>query len=100
VLNYSRAEAGAVHYEVGDVPLEAVLATCETLIAPQARTKQITLRFAASQEPLTVRGDREKVQQIVVNLLSNAVKFTGRGGEVTLTCRPDRRRRRGGRPCS
>jgi signal transduction histidine kinase len=93
VLNYSRAEAGAVHYDVGDVPLEAVLATCETLIAPQARTKQITLRFAASQEPLTVRGDREKVQQIVVNLLSNAVKFTGPGGEVTLTCRPDRRRR-------
>ncbi|HZF68272.1 MAG TPA: PAS domain-containing protein [Gemmatirosa sp.] len=92
VLNYSRAEAGAVHYDVGDVPLAPVLATCETLIAPQARAKGISLRFAACQEPLTVRGDREKVQQILVNLLSNAVKFTAPGGEVTLDCQPDRGR--------
>jgi signal transduction histidine kinase len=91
VLNYSRAEAGAVHYEVGDVPLDAVLATCETLIAPQARAKDITLRFAACQEPHAARGDREKVQQIVVNLLSNAVKFTAPGGEVTLACGRDGR---------
>jgi signal transduction histidine kinase len=91
VLNYSRAEAGAVHYEVGDVPLDAVLATCETLIAPQARAKSIMLQFAACQAPLTARGDREKVQQIVVNLLSNAVKFTAPRGEVTLACGRDRR---------
>jgi PAS domain S-box-containing protein len=91
VLNYSRAEAGAVHYDVGDVPLDAVLATCETLIAPQARGKQIALHFAACTEALTVRADREKLQQIVVNLLSNAVKFTAAGGAVTLACARDRR---------
>ncbi|MGZ8457382.1 MAG: PAS domain-containing sensor histidine kinase [Gemmatirosa sp.] len=89
VLNYSRAEAGAVHYEVADVPLDAVLATCETLIAPQARAKDIALQFAACHEPLTARGDREKLQQIVVNLLSTAVKFTAPGGAVTLACRRD-----------
>jgi signal transduction histidine kinase len=86
VLNYSRAEAGTVYYDISDVPLEAVLVTCETLIAPQARAKQITLQVVTGDEPLTVRGDREKLQQIVVNLLSNAVKFTAAGGEVTLAC--------------
>jgi signal transduction histidine kinase len=91
VLNYSRAEAGAVHYEVGDVPLEAVLATCETLIAPQARAKQIALHTAPCGEPLVVRADQEKLQQILVNLLSNAVKFTAPGGAVTVACARDRR---------
>ena len=91
VLNYSRAEAGAVHYEVRDVPLDAVLATCETLIAPQARAKQLALECRVCSEPLTVRADREKLQQIVVNLLSNAVKFTAQKGVVILACGRDAR---------
>ena len=91
VLNYARAEAGAVHYEVRDVPLDQVLATCEALIAPQARAKRIALHFAACDAALVARADREKLQQIVLNLLSNAVKFTGPDGEVTLACARDRR---------
>ena len=86
VLNYSRAEAGAVHYDLDDVPLDAVLATCETLIAPQARAKRIALKVVGCSASLTARADREKLQQIVVNLLSNAVKFTAAGGSVTVTC--------------
>ena len=91
VLNYSRAEAGAVHYEMVDVLLDAVLAASETLIAPQARAKQLALHLAVCSEPLTVRADPEKLQQIVVNLLSNAVKFTAPGGVVTLACGRDSR---------
>ena len=89
MLNFSRAEAGAVHYDLGDVPVDAVFATCETVIAPQARSKQIALHFAACDAVLTVRADPEKLQQIVVNLLSNAVKFTEPGGVVTLACGRD-----------
>ena len=97
VLNYSRAEAGAVHYEMVDVLLDAVLATSETLIAPQARAKQLALHLAVCSEPLTVRADLEKLQQIIVNLLSNAVKFTAPGGVVTLTSSRDSRSDAAGR---
>jgi PAS domain S-box-containing protein len=91
VLNYARAEAGAVHYDVSDVPVAPVLATCETLVAPQAHAKRMTLDFDACGPTLAARGDREKIQQIVINLLSNAVKFTEPGGAVTVSCRRDRR---------
>jgi signal transduction histidine kinase len=91
VLNYARVEAGAVHYAVEDVALDEVLATCETLTAPQVRAKGLTLRHVpcargADGRPLRARADGEKVRQIVLNLLSNAVKFTAPGGELTLQC--------------
>jgi PAS domain S-box-containing protein len=86
VLNYAKVDAGAVYYDVTDVPLDEVLATCEALIAPQATAKRIALTFAGCDSGLRARADREKVQQVVLNLLSNAVKFTEPGGRVTLAC--------------
>ena len=86
VLNYSRVEAGAVHYEVADVPLEETLATCEALIAPQLRAKKLELVNHLCPPGTIVRADREKLQQVILNLLSNSVKFTEPGGRVELTC--------------
>jgi PAS domain S-box-containing protein len=86
VLNYAKVDAGAVHYAVEELPLGEVLATCEALIAPQVRSRMLEFRYAGCPASLTVRGDREKVQQVVLNLLSNAVKFTEPGGRLTMEC--------------
>jgi signal transduction histidine kinase len=88
VLNYSRLEAGALHFEVQDVALDEVLATCEALIAPQVSAKRLALTFHGCEPALKVRADAEKLKQIVLNLLSNAVKFTEPGGRITLACTP------------
>ena len=87
VLNHARAEAGAVTYDLRDVPLAEVMTACETLIAPQARAKRIALNLSACYDsPLSACADRSKLEQVVSNLLSNAVKFTALGGAVTLAC--------------
>jgi signal transduction histidine kinase len=88
VLNYSRVEAGVVHYEMQDVAVGEVLATCEALVTPQALAKRLTITFDGCDPALQVRTDAEKLQQIVLNLLSNAVKFTEPGGGITLACTP------------
>jgi signal transduction histidine kinase len=89
VLNYAKVDAGAVHYALEEVRLDEVLATCEALVAPQARAKGLALDRAACAPGVAARADREKVQQVVLNLLSNAVKFTRAGGRVTLACAAD-----------
>jgi signal transduction histidine kinase len=86
VLNYSRLDAGAVHYDMQDVGVDVVLATCEALIAPQAAAKGLAISFGGCDAGVKVRADGEKLQQIVLNLLSNAVKFTEPGGRITLSC--------------
>ena len=35
-----------------------------------------------------VRGDRERLGQVIVNLVHNAVKFSPDGGDVTVSVRP------------
>jgi PAS domain S-box-containing protein len=85
VLNFAKIEAGQVQYEVEDVPLNATLAAVEALVEPQLRAKRLRYRYGGGDPFVTVRADRERIEQIVLNLLSNAVKFTDGGGEVELT---------------
>lgn len=86
VLNFVKVDAGAVHFEIEDVLLDDVLATCEALIAPQMHAKNLDFQYAGCAPHVTARADGEKVQQVVLNLLSNAVKFTEPGGQVRMSC--------------
>jgi signal transduction histidine kinase len=87
VLNYAKIDAGAVEYSIEPIPMDEILATSEALMAPLAGEKDLLLRVVPCDHTVMARGDREKVQQIVLNLLSNAVKFTDAGGTVTVECR-------------
>jgi signal transduction histidine kinase len=86
VLNYARLETGNVRYEITDVQADELLATCEALVAPQARAKRLRLSVPPCPPSLTFRADREKVQQIILNLLTNSIKFTDDGGTVEVGC--------------
>ncbi|HEU4880679.1 MAG TPA: MHYT domain-containing protein [Longimicrobium sp.] len=85
VLNFAKIEAGQVQYDVDDVPLNATLSAVEALVEPQLRAKGLRYRYGGGDPSLTVRADRERMEQVVLNLLSNAVKFTDRGGQVELS---------------
>ena len=89
VLNYAKLETGTVHYDVADVPVRDAVAGAELLVAPQARSKGLTLAVTDCPAGLEARADAEKLRQIVVNLLSNAVKFTDPGGRVEVACARD-----------
>lgn len=84
VLNYAQIEAGAVHYEFEDVPVDEMLATCEALTAPQVRINGLCFLREPCDPVMRICADRDKTQQIVLNLLSNAIKFTASGGEVRV----------------
>ncbi|HEX6308063.1 MAG TPA: ATP-binding protein [Longimicrobiales bacterium] len=86
VLSYSRIEAGAMTFELMDVPLGMVIAACESLTEPQCRAKSMAYHFAGCAPDLCVHADEDKLQQILLNLLSNAIKFTEPNGRIEVTC--------------
>jgi two-component system CheB/CheR fusion protein len=87
ILNFAKLEAGHVDFRIEDVPVDALVAEVDEMMAPQFREKSITLERSESSSFL--RADPERVRQILVNLLTNALKFTPPGGRVCITCTTD-----------
>jgi PAS domain S-box-containing protein len=84
LLDMSRAAAGQVRLELRAVDLADVARAVLDGIRPTASAKTITLDLAADPDHPRVRGDIERLHQIVWNLVNNAVKFTDPGGRVEV----------------
>ena len=84
ILDFSKIEAGKTDLELDDFNLrDSVEATLKTL-ALQADEKGVELLCEiAPSVPDVVRGDSNRLRQVLVNLIGNAIKFTDHG-EVAL----------------
>jgi PAS domain S-box-containing protein len=85
ILDFSKIEAGKVDLELDDFILrDSLEATLKTL-ALRADEKGLELLCEiAPSVPDVVRGDSNRLRQVVINLIGNAIKFTEQG-EVALT---------------
>ncbi|WP_299743493.1 response regulator [Devosia sp.] len=85
VLDFSRIEAGRLELDDSEFTLEAVLDAVSAATALRAEEKGIELAFAVGADvPRSLRGDQQRLSQVLVNLVSNAVKFT-ETGEVVVS---------------
>jgi two-component system sensor histidine kinase/response regulator len=80
VLDYSRAEAGAVVLESIRFAPAGLVDDCLTVVAGRAQAKGLGLWAEWTGEPpAELAGDPARLRQILLNLLGNAVKFTETG---------------------
>jgi signal transduction histidine kinase len=86
ILQFATLQAGKIEVYAADLSVEEVLASVEAMILPQAGDKGICYRSRAPQVEARVRGDPERISQILLNLVGNAVKFTPAGGTVAVRC--------------
>jgi PAS domain S-box-containing protein len=84
LLDTSRIITGKLRLDVRAVDLAAVVSAAADTARPAAALKDIRLQVLLDPQAGPVRGDPDRLQQVVWNLLSNAVKFTRTGGHVQL----------------
>src|SRR5262245_20295259 len=89
LLDVSRIVSGSWRLSLEPLALAPLVHAAVDVLRPAAEEKAVALDVAIASESLIVRGDTERLQQIVWNLVSNAVKFTPRGGRVQVTLARD-----------
>ncbi|MCA1563471.1 MAG: HAMP domain-containing histidine kinase, partial [Acidobacteria bacterium] len=89
LLDVSRIVAGALSLVSEQADLALLTQAAVEAVRPTAAAKNLNLRFASSLSELSiVRGDAERLQQVIWNLLANAIKFTPAEGAVDVFIEP------------
>ena len=83
LLDTSRIVTGEIRLDVRDCNLSALAHEAVENIRPSADAKGILLE-AAIEPGVAIRGDRDRLRQVMWNLLTNAVKFTPSGGRIEI----------------
>src|SRR6185436_2776762 len=84
LLDWSRLDTKRVELRVEEVCMHQIATIAADSLQMVASEKNVSLAVEPIESLPTVRGDRDKLEQILWNLIGNAIKFTPPGGRVSV----------------
>lgn len=92
ILDVSRIESGALTLNIQTIDLDEVISSViidyRNNLADAIRTdndKKEKVKIKYEPKKLMVKGDRERIQQVMSNLINNALRFTKEGAIIVKT---------------
>ena len=85
VLDTSRIEAGTFTYRFTDIDLSALVA--DVVGTAAVGQDEVRVRADVPEALPPIRGDAERLRQVLTNLIDNAVKYSPAGDEVAVRAR-------------
>ena len=85
ILDFSKIESGKFDLFITDLEIRSVLHNVESVLLPMCLVKHLDLSInCESDYPFWVKGDPDRLRQILLNFGSNAVKFTPEKGKISI----------------
>lgn len=84
LLMLARADYGGIKINLIPLDLDTVVIECFNSAKILAKDRRLDIHLGHFQ-PVRIKGDYERLKQLVSNLLNNAIKFTPDGGQIVVT---------------
>ncbi|MHB0969323.1 MAG: sensor histidine kinase [Thermoanaerobaculia bacterium] len=89
LLDVARVESGKLKFEFYELDLRYVLDRTLSVAQPLFDEKQQHVEYTTVPQPILVRGDSGRLEQVFLNLLTNAQKFSPRASTISLAVSVD-----------
>lgn len=90
LLTLADLESGKIRIAPRPVDAGRLIEQTLEVFWERAGKKDITLTKQVADHCGYVRGDPDRLQQLLINLVDNAIKYTPTGGQVTVSAAPSR----------
>lgn len=85
VLDMSKIESGRLILSEDELNLGELLQDLVIMMQPEIKSKQQTLNIHVKNlRHENVKGDTQRIKQVLMNILSNAIKYTQENGRITI----------------
>jgi PAS domain S-box-containing protein len=89
IFDVARVTTGALPLAIDDVEMTSVVRGAVDTVRETASARRVTVETLVASPLPPLRGDSQRLQQVLWNLLSNAVKFAPDDGRVSLSVRSE-----------
>ncbi|HUP31163.1 MAG TPA: ATP-binding protein, partial [Usitatibacter sp.] len=89
LLDVSRLELGKVELRLQEIDLNNCVSAAVEACLPMTSAQGHSVDVKLAPQPLVIRADPVRIEQVFGNLVVNAAKFTPRGGLITVSSRAE-----------
>lgn len=85
LLMLSKFDAGSIAFDFAEFSFEKSVRDVYNAQLLEAQKRGHTFELEFKGELPVIRGDRARIEQVLINMISNAIKYTHDGGKIRMT---------------
>lgn len=87
ILDLATVDAGVMQLEIVDMSVEKTIKAAAESVSERLAENKVGLEIDIKDAPERMRGDENRIRQVLANVLANAANFAPAGTAVVLTCK-------------
>lgn len=89
LIDVTKIDNGSFKLNLVNANIIKIIQNITMSITDYAKSKDLSISFASSEESVVIACDPDKIERIILNLLSNSIKFTQPSGTISVNITND-----------